>query len=116
MSNKDDIWLLSILMVGIIIIVIICSITLILNNKNDFEINIDCNSGKIGVDYQSYYNTSIQKSNLTLLDETYEINKIVGWTPKIFNIKGIDNLNCKATIKTSSSTLGGIIILKMLEV
>lgn len=73
---------------------------------------IECNSGNIGVDYQSIYNNTRVKANITLLDETYNFNQVVGWTPKAFNLKGIDGLNCKVQVNSKAHISDLIYLMK----
>jgi hypothetical protein len=80
----------------------------------EFAGSIECNTGKIGVDYESFYNNSLSRQNITLLNETYDFNKIVGWTPEKFNLKGVDNLYCKAQFNTKNQIINIVPFLEIL--
>lgn len=56
---------------------------------------VECNSGYIGIDYESYFNTSESTTQFGSGEYSFNITDREGWTPKILNIKGINNLNCK---------------------
>lgn len=76
--------------------------------------SIECNTGNIGIDFQSYYNTTLQKNRIVLLNETYNYNERVGWTPTQFNLKGINNLYCKAQFNSKNQISDVASIIKQL--
>ena len=58
--------------------------------------SIECNSGNIGIDYQTHFN------------QTYPYENI----PTTLDLKGIDNLNCKATFTSKTHASDAIQIIK----
>lgn len=76
----------------------------------------ECNSGNIGVDYQSVYNSSYSlKENITFFGSKYESKQTIGWTPRIFTLKGIDGLNCKFELNSKIRVSDLIVLAKALE-
>jgi hypothetical protein len=71
--------------------------------------SIDCSSGKIGLDIESEnniqnYTTSYLGNNLTAFKEDMLFKHI--------NLKGVDNLNCKATFSSKTQISDAISIAK----
>jgi hypothetical protein len=98
------------LMVGFISFLILMFTVIIfiaghfVNQPVEVSGNIECNSGNIGIDYKSVYNSTVSFNNYT---KQYEGDFI----PKILNLNGINNLNCKISFnaKGSASDLLNII-------
>jgi len=122
------IWITLIIVIGLIIISSIFAVTAILNSRNDFaggiDGTIDCNSGNLGLDYQSTYNNTLYtKDSFSFKNGTNtDVYNYLegGFVPKILNIKGINNMSCKVNAKlnlnTSTSNLNTILLLKLLGV
>jgi hypothetical protein len=91
-------------MVDLTFIIILLCATYGVTRPIELSGNIECNSGNLGIDYKSDYNSKVNFNNYT---KQYEGDFI----PKILNLKGIDNLNCKLSfnIKGTSSQLLEII-------
>jgi len=131
MKAKKDLRIVY-LSFGILILLVVAALVgygitaYIITRPIELSGSIDCSSGKIGIDYESVYNFTRQdvnaideiylgnlssKTTMNITSE-YKDGKLV---PKKFNIKGIDNLNCKITFDSKSQLSNLIIFAKAIE-
>jgi len=83
----------------------------ILTRPVELSGSIECNSGNIGLDYQSDYNISKVNYYDILNITTYKYDL----QPKKFDIKGIKDLNCKVQFDSKNQLSNLIILTKMME-
>jgi hypothetical protein len=100
MKPKEDLRVIY-LIIGLLVLIDISFVvlygiyTFAITRPMELGMSGECNSGNIGLDYQSSYNDTLITTTIGSGEYSFNMTSAQGFVPRVLNIKGIDNLNCK---------------------